>query len=341
MRILVFVLASVVGTAHADWRARFMALAERGEIAAAVELAERERMPWFAPHLVRHLPPPAHYIGWVDDGTTLSAYRVNAPQIRTIADREDPLAGIDDWLTEADRWVFAPDGVIESLPLAVDTGKRLVYAFNRRSAALAAQRVRRARQRPPSLFAYARAAPGDPAALPAAPAEIVLAARALGVPGILLAGRGALDELRVAAYDGRLQHARFVLFATHARATSDDTGGVALELAPGPDARFLASDTVHLQFNAELVVLSACESGSGAAFAHAAHLAGVGQTLLTQWPVDDAAAAQFVGALFTELGAGAPASVALARTQRAFADGEHGATYRHPFFWAGWQLWGG
>ncbi len=128
---------------------------------------------------------------------------------------------------------------------------------------------------------------------------------------------------------------------THARATTGERGRVALELAPGPDARFLASDTVHLQFNAELVVLSACESGSGAAFARAAHLAGVGLTLLTQWPVDDAAAAQFVGALFTEIGSGAPASLALARTRRAFARGGHGAAYRHPFFWAGWQLWGG
>jgi CHAT domain-containing protein len=131
------------------------------------------------------------------------------------------------------------------------------------------------------------------------------------------------------------------LFATHARALSDRGGEVALELGTGADARYTAADTLHLQFNAELVVLSACESGEGADFAKAAHLAGVGLTLLTQWPLDDAAAAQFVGALFEEIAQGATVADALHRTQRAFARGLHGGPYRDPFFWAGWQLWGG
>ena len=88
-------------------------------------------------------------------------------------------------------------------------------------------------------------------------------------------------------------------------------------------------------------MLSACETASDARFAHAAILAGVGQTLLTQWRVDDAATAQFVGAVFHALGQGATAPEAVVRVRRAFAAGRHGAEYTHPFYWAGWVIWGG
>ena len=54
-----------------------------------------------------------------------------------------------------------------------------------------------------------------------------------------------------------------------------------------------------------------------------------------------AAAAQFVGAVFHALGQGATAQDAVARVRRAFASGHHGAEYAHPFYWAGWVVWGG
>lgn len=313
------------------WRAEFVARVDAGEIERAVRVAERERAPWFAPHLARGLPLPAHYIGWVESGTRTFAYRLEPATVREVHPG-DPLAGVGDWLAESDRWVFAGDG------FEFRTGKGIVHAFNARSAAVAAARVRQAHERSPTLFAYARSAPDDPRALPAAAAEVALAAHALDDKATILTGAGALDELRVAAYDGRLRDARFVVFAAHARATAS---GIALELGAGPDARFTAADTEHLQFNAELVVLSACASGQGADFARAAHRAGVGLVLLTRWPVDDAAAAQFIGALFADLGRGRAVAEALVRTQRAFADGRHGGTYRDPFFWAGWELWGG
>lgn len=349
-------------SAVADWRAEVVRLARAGDTEAAIALAEAARTPWLAPHVARILPAPDAYLGWVLTPTHAVAYRsgatpalrmlplpesfdgdlralragvvTRAPISNTAATRVravllEPLA---DWLAEHPAWVFAPDGALASLPWPLVAPFPVVLAVSERGAALSASRASRARERPPTLLAYARTV------LPAARAEIELAALSLGGDATLLHGPGSLDALRAAAYDGTLSDARFVLIAAHAEARD---GAIVLDLGPDAAARYAPADTVHLQFGAELVVLSACETAMGARFARAAIFAGVGQTLLTQWRVDDAASAQFVAALFAALGHGAPVHTALADTQRAFAEGRHGARYAHPYYWAGWVLWGG
>ncbi len=349
-------------TVAADWRAEVLQLARAGDGKAVVALAEAKRTPWLSPRVARILPAPDAYVGWVLTQSHAIAYRAgDAPAVRvlTLPDSFDSdvralresllarasiqydavvrmrttlIAPITDWLTDYPAWVFAPDGALASLPWSLVAERPIVLAVSERGAALSSSRVARARARPPLLLAYARTS------LPAARAEIELAARALEGTATLLHGPGALDALRDAAYDGTLSDARFILIAAHAE---ERDGSIVLDLGPGADARYAPTDTVHLQFGAELVVLSACETAFGARFARAAIFAGVGQTLLTQWRVDDAASAQFVAALFTALGRGAPAHTALAETQRAFAAGLHGDRYAHPYYWAGWVLWGG
>jgi CHAT domain-containing protein len=359
---LAMLLFFVSHTATADWRAEVLRLAQADDADAAIELAEAERTPWLAPHLARVLPAPDAYIGWVLTPTHAIAYRTgetsalrlvplpasfddDTRKLRAALLSRAPLPPaairrmqktlvepLADWLAEHPAWVFAPDGALESLPWPLIAEFPIVLAVSERGAALSSSRTARARERPPTLLAFARTA------LPSARAEIELAGLSLGDDSTLLHGPGALDALRAAAYDGTLSDARFVLIAAHAEARD---GSIVLDLGPDADARYAPTDTVHLQFGAELVVLSACETAAGARFAQAAIFAGVGQTLLTQWRVDDAASAQFVAALFTALGRGAPAQSALAETQRAFAEGDHGLRYTHPYYWAGWVLWGG
>ncbi|MEX0900123.1 MAG: CHAT domain-containing protein [Gammaproteobacteria bacterium] len=359
---LALVLLCFSTVAAADWRAEVLRLAFASDADSAVALAEAERTPWLAPHIARILRPPDAYLGWVLTPTHAVAYLAgDEPAVRVLplpdsfgADVRELAGGlrahgptpqeaiqrvraalfepIADWLVEHPAWVFAPDGVLASLPWPLISEFPVVLAVSERGAALSSHRAVRARDRPPTLLAYARTA------LPAARAEIELAARALGGDATLLSGPGALDVLRAAAYDGTLSAARFILVAAHAEVRD---GAIVLELGAGADARYAPSDTVHLQFGAELVVLSACETAVGARFAHAAIFAGVGQTLLTQWRIDDAASAQFVAALFTALGRGTPVHTALTETQLAFAGGHHGARYAHPYYWAGWVLWGG
>lgn len=364
MRITLAILILCFSTTvtATDWRAEVVALARAGDVDAAVALAEAQRTPWLAPHVARILPVLDAYLGWVLTPTHAVAYRTGDnstlrvlplpasfdADLRALRDglltqrplrrdaatrvRSTLLAPLADWLAEHPAWVFAPDGALASLPWPLVADFPVVLAVSERGAALSSSRAVRARARPPSLLAYARTA------LPAARAEIELAALSLGGDATLLHGPGALDALRAAAYDGTLSSARFVLIAAHAE---EREGSIVLELGPDAESRYAPADTVHLQFGAELVVLSACETAFGARFAQAAIFAGVGQTLLTQWRVDDAASAQFVAALFTALGRGVSVPTALAETQREFAEGHHGARYAHPYYWAGWVLWGG
>ncbi|MCA1798970.1 MAG: CHAT domain-containing protein [Xanthomonadaceae bacterium] len=354
-------------TAGADWRDEVARLVAAGQVEIAIAVAERERASWLRPHLAQQLPAPSTYIGWVAASDDLIAYgRTPAPWARRVADgaevvaavaavrtaviagREPParsvgllralLAAVQPHLPRTGPWVFATDGALSELPFAIITDVPIVHALSERSAAVAASRAAAARRRPPTLLGFARNAADDPDALPAARAEIALAAAALGGPAELLSGPGALARLRLAAYDGTLTGARFILVATH---TVQRDGMFALELADTDAAPFTPVDALHLQFTAELVVLSACETANGAGFAEAGARVGVGMTLLTLWRVDDAASAQFVAALFAELARGLRPDAAVTRVQRAFARGDHGEPYRHPYHWSGWQLWGG
>ncbi len=373
--LVVALLIASAGEVAADWRRDVFDLALAGDGLAA-ELAERERAPWIAPHLAQAVPVPTRYVGWVALKEAYVVYRLHPrTEVRVITRPPDTeevvaqvraelsaghtpdtrrlfeiwIAPISDWLDQSEApWIFSLDGDLEEVPLPLVTGSALIHAASARSAALAQYRAAQSRRRPKSLFAFARTAINDPEALPAAHAEIALAAAALGGPATLLHGAGALDELKRAAHDGRLADARFVLFAAHAAPDPVRPQLLALQLAPGEDGRYVAADTLHLQFKAELVVLSACETalpGAGptivSGFAQAALFAGVGYTLLTQWRVDDAASAQFVAALFSELANGSEVVDALDRVQKAFRDGAHGDRYRAPYFWAAWQLWGG
>lgn len=328
----------------ADWRASVIELARRGDHAAAVGRAESARTAWLAPHVAAHLESPPRYIGWVATEEQIVAYRLlPRPETRVhtvVPDSEIALlALVEDWLDDG-VWTFALDGALADI---VITRIPVVHATSARTAALSRLRVAQARERPPTLLAYARDS------LPASRAEIRLAADALAGAATLLAGPDALARLRSAAYDGTLADARYVLIAAHAAPDPDRTGVMVLELDDGGTARFAPEDTVHLRFSAELVVLSACETArhgvadarAAAGFAQAGLLAGVGMTLLTRWRVDDGASAQFVAALFAELAAGHEVARAVAHVQASFREGRHGARYRDPWYWAAWQLWGG
>ena len=104
-----------------------------------------------------------------------------------------------------------------------------------------------------------------------------------------------------------------------------------------------------LRIPADLVVLSACETGIGrevegegvlglpAAFLHA----GASRVLASLWKVDDAATralmARFYSLWNPPAGGGMPAAEALAKAQESVRARPE---WRHPFYWAGWVLWG-
>lgn len=120
----------------------------------------------------------------------------------------------------------------------------------------------------------------------------------------------------------------------------------------------LLSDSVHdgvlhafevynLNLSADLVVLSACNSGSGEfsegegvmSLAHAFRYSGASSILMSHWPVDDNSTYQLVSSFFNNISSGQAKSAALRNAKLEFlakAEPER----QHPFFWASFTLIG-
>ncbi len=109
-------------------------------------------------------------------------------------------------------------------------------------------------------------------------------------------------------------------------------------------------DVLRTRMPADLAVLSACETAKGrvyraegvVGFTRAFMYAGAARVLVSLWKVDDEATRTLM-VKFYELwnpkdpAKAAPAATALKRAQEFVASHER---WRHPYYWAAWQLWG-
>jgi CHAT domain-containing protein/tetratricopeptide (TPR) repeat protein len=163
--------------------------------------------------------------------------------------------------------------------------------------------------------------------------EVRAVARRLGAAADdVLTGAAALEvRVKEASASGRLARARYVHFATHGILGLDTGQPPALVLSlvgndGQPDADggvndgFLRLDEVtRLQLNADLVVLSACETGRGRLYAgegvtglaRAFLSAGSRGVVCSLWPVDDRETAAFMADLYGGLKNGQAAADAL------------------------------
>lgn len=162
-----------------------------------------------------------------------------------------------------------------------------------------------------------------------------------------------------------LKHRRVVAFATHGLVAGDLPGldQPALALAPPAgknirDGLLTLDDILKLSMNADLVVLSACNTaaadGSGAeavsGLGRGFFYAGARAVLATHWPVETVSARQLVTHLFERYSKDATLTRAkalrqamlemidkgVARDQRGKAE----YSYAHPAFWAPYALYG-
>ena len=110
-----------------------------------------------------------------------------------------------------------------------------------------------------------------------------------------------------------------------------------------------AFDVLRTKIPADLVVLSACETGRGKivhgegllGFTRTFMLAGAPRVVVSLWPVEDMAT-QALMSKFYELwnpkaGDGLPAAAALRKAQEYVRAQDR---WKHPSYWAAWQLWG-
>jgi CHAT domain-containing protein len=139
--------------------------------------------------------------------------------------------------------------------------------------------------------------------------------------------------------------------ATHAQA-NDRAGDFSfLVFAPQQDQssgeRMYVSEIYGLQLNAELITLSACETGLGQLYrgegivsiARAFASAGAHSIVQSQWVVSDAHTKDLMEMFYQNLKAGQPKDVALRKAKQEYLLKFPGES-AHPYFWAGFILMG-
>lgn len=141
---------------------------------------------------------------------------------------------------------------------------------------------------------------------------------------------------------------RYIHFATHGLLPGDariDEPALVLSRGLHTDDILLSmSDVLGLKLNADLVVLSACNTGSGKIvkgeggmnLGKAFMSAGASSVTMSLWQVSDVSTSLLMQAFYRHLLAGTPKHIALMRARKEVYD----AGYTNPFYWAPFILVG-
>jgi CHAT domain-containing protein/tetratricopeptide (TPR) repeat protein len=269
------------------------------------------------------------------------------------------------------RIVFVPDDALWDLPfqaLVTRSGRYLIEECALSSVpSLTVLREVRARHRAPGAAAGgALLALGNPelgggalppevtalrsaelVALPEAEREVRTLGRLYGAASstVLVGAEAREDVLKSVA--GRF---RVVHLATHGVLDAAAPLRSHVLLTPGTadeDGMLEAEEIMALSLQADLVVLSACESGRGRiaggegliGLSWALFVAGTPTSVVSQWKVDSASTSAFMVALHRRLRGPSPGTKAdaLRAASRALLANP---AYRHPFYWAGFVMMG-
>ncbi|MEL6276375.1 MAG: CHAT domain-containing protein, partial [Bacteroidota bacterium] len=138
--------------------------------------------------------------------------------------------------------------------------------------------------------------------------------------------------------------------ATHAKANIKN-GRISYLVLVDEEAQpepLYAAELANLSLNAEMVVLSACETASGSShhvegtigLTRSFAAAGARSIISSLWPVDDAATAEIMTDLYRGLDNGLEKDAALQMAQAAYRERHEGTEKAHPYYWAAFNLIG-
>ena len=255
------------------------------------------------------------------------------------------------------RLFVVPDGALWELPfsaLAPRAGRYLVDQAAVSYAPSLTVLLRLGAERPRAASDRTLLALGDPSPplpsfppLPEAERQVRALERLYGRErsAVLVGPEVREDRVKAAAGAYAVLH-----FATHGLADDVRPMESALLLAREPDGaaedgRLEARELINLDLRAELVVLSACETGRGRVgdgegmigLSWALLIAGARNAAVSHWRVDAGSTETLLVELHRRLAATPDVAEALRQASRAVrAD----PRYRHPFYWAGFSLLG-
>ncbi len=267
---------------------------------------------------------------------------------------------------DCDKLIIARDGLLEYIPFELLDRSRAVgpnsfveddflirgydIAYAQSATLLHRQTKRKPDYRRRNLLGFAPsyteagtdAGRGEYADLPGAEKEIEEITRIAG--GKPFMGVEATEQnFKKYAHRYKILH-----LALHGRA--DDVYPQFSELvftpSPGEDGKLRAIELYNMRLNAQLAVLSGCETGYGKlqrgegllSLGHAFAYAGAPSIVVSQWKVPDASTAEIMISFYNLLKKGYAKDEALAGAKKLFL--ENHPELAHPFFWAGFVVSG-
>jgi CHAT domain-containing protein/tetratricopeptide (TPR) repeat protein len=180
-------------------------------------------------------------------------------------------------------------------------------------------------------------------------ASVYALQQARGPKVLHVASYGYFDE--IGASGDPLLGSAIVLAGADRRALPNQhpTGQPAALSSAPEDGYLTAKEAAQLQLDGtQLVVLSACDTGVGRfqsgegvyGLQRALTVAGARSTLLSLWKVDDEATAWFMRRYYEQIKGGRGRMDALLAVQEEFRTRPKLPGWRHPIYWAAWQLTG-
>jgi CHAT domain-containing protein len=188
-------------------------------------------------------------------------------------------------------------------------------------------------------------------ALPETATEVEVIAKVVGAPGSVILGSDFTDERikRDGGTPGILDQYRVLYFATHGLLPQANgclqPALVTSQGAAGSDSLLDIREIPNLWLDADLVVLSACDTGAGLDGSGGAELGGLVSTftyagarnlLVSNWKVDSKATELLMTNVFTSKAS--TQGAALAEAEKAFMG--RSDAYSHPFYWAAFSIVG-
>jgi CHAT domain-containing protein/tetratricopeptide (TPR) repeat protein len=183
--------------------------------------------------------------------------------------------------------------------------------------------------------------------LPATASEVNSLASLFPGEVVLLTGRAATEESLKSQHP--LNRFQVLHFAVHGYADSAFPERSALVLKTGraskEDGLFQDREIINLQLSAELVTLSACDSGFGklqgqeglSSLVKGFMFAGARTVVGSLWNLDDKLSTELMRRFYLSLVGGETKGTALRNAKLALMK-EHGSL--SPYYWAGFTLWG-